>query len=304
MRLVFVGAVEGSLVALNALIRAGLAPTLVVTLPAANAGRHSDFADLIGPARAAGSAVHETTDINAEATIAAIAAVEPDVTAVIGWSQICRAPFRAVARLGSIGFHPAPLPRFRGRAVIPWTILMGETESGSSLFWLDEGVDSGDILLQRRFPLSPDETARSLYDRHTANLAAMLPEAVARIRDGHAPREPQDHGQASWCAKRTPADGLIDWRDDAEAILRLVRAVGDPYPGAFTAHAGEKIVIDRASLFPGGRRYIGMAGQVQLFTPGGFVVRCGDGECIEVTGWRSASGKRPKMHARLGGDIA
>jgi methionyl-tRNA formyltransferase len=243
--------------------------------------------------------VHHTTNINAEATLEALRAHGPDLCAVIGWSQICRAPFRAIARLGNLGFHPAPLPRLRGRAVIPWTILLGEATSGSTLFWLDEGVDSGDIVLQHLFDMAPDETARSLYDKHTANLRAMVPEAVRLIRLGERPAVPQDHTLASYCARRRPEDGLIDWSEPAEAVLRLVRAAGEPFPGAFSHHAGRPIVIDAAVPFLHSRRYVGLAGQVQALTERGFVVRCGDGDCIEVTAWRLEGGGRPKLHDKL-----
>ncbi|MFN0192919.1 MAG: methionyl-tRNA formyltransferase [Aestuariivirga sp.] len=301
MKTVFAGAVEGSRIALDALIGAGLAPALVVTLPPSAAGRHSDFSDLTSVAEAAGIEVHHTQTINGAATIAALRALEPDLAMVIGWSQICKQEFRSVAKLGCIGFHPAPLPRLRGRAVIPWTILLGETESASTLFWLDEGTDSGPILLQRRFELSPEESARGLYDKHTANLAAMLPEAVGLVARGAPPRVGQDHSKATYCAKRTPEDGLIDWREPAAAILRFIRAVGEPYPGAFAFHNEDKIVIDKARLFSGSHQYIGLTGQVQNHTAEGFTVRCGDGNMIEVQSWRTPRGGKPGVHSRLTG---
>ncbi|MBB3937555.1 methionyl-tRNA formyltransferase [Aureimonas phyllosphaerae] len=301
IRTVFVGAVEGSLVALEALIAAGRAPVLVVTLPPESAHRHSDYVDLARPARKTGAAVHFTTNINAPETVEAIRAAAPDLTMVIGWSQICREPFRSVARLGTLGYHPSPLPRFRGRAVIPWTILAEETTSGSSVFWLDEGVDSGPIIVQRLFPVAHDETARSLYDKHKQALAEIAVDALDRIARGEAAGTAQDERLASYCAKRTEADGLIDWREPSEAILRLVRAVGDPYPGAFTFDAGDRIVVGSACALAPHGRHIGLTGQVQGHTERGFSVLCGDGITIEVTTWRgSPDGRRPKVHARLG----
>src|SRR5262245_43904158 len=141
----FVGAVEGSAVALKALHDAGIVPALTITLPPEASHRHSDFADLTTPARQAGGAIHHTANINADATLEAVAAVQPDLVLVIGWSQICKRPFRDIARIGTVGFHPSALPKMRGRAVIPWTILIGERETGSTLFWIDEGTDSGPI---------------------------------------------------------------------------------------------------------------------------------------------------------------
>ncbi len=301
MRTVFVGAVEGSRVALEALIDTGRNPALVVTLGDDVAHRHSDFADLTSPARDANCDVLHVRDINASDTLHAIRAVKPDICMVIGWSQICREPFREIARIGNIGFHPAPLPRLRGRAVIPWTILTNQPTTGSTLFWLDEGVDSGDILLQRTFDVVAEETARSLYQKHLAALKEILPEALSLVESDTAPRVAQDHSLASYCARRTADDGLIDWCDPAEGILRLIRAVGDPYPGAFTHYKGERLFIDAAAPFSHSDRYIGLVGQVQCHTDTGFVIRCGDGNCIEVTQWRDTSERRPGVHVKLGG---
>jgi methionyl-tRNA formyltransferase len=296
MRIAFVGAVEGSRVAFDALVGAGMAPSLLITLAADVSARHSDFVDLAGPARAAGTDIHFTRNVNAADTVATLHAAKPDLTLVIGWSQICRAEFRSAARLGSVGFHPAPLPRFRGRAVIPWTIIANEQETGSTFFRLDEGVDSGPIVLQKLFAVAPHETARSLYEKHKQALAEMTPLVVAAITRDNSVGVAQDDTRASYCAKRTADDGAIDWKQEATRVLRLVRAVGDPYPGAFTLDAGARIVVDTARMFAPQGRYIGLAGQVQTHTENGFTVLCGDGATIEVTSWRGA---RPKVHAKL-----
>lgn len=298
MRIAFVGAVEGSLVALDALVAAGATPALVITLPREASGRHSDFVDLAAPAYAAGAAVYFATDINAPETVAALQHARPDLTMVIGWSQICRGPFRAVARLGTLGYHPAPLPRFRGRAVIPWTILANESETGSTIFWLDESVDSGPIVAQELFAVAPDETARSLYEKHKRALTRLVPQAVGAVAGNREVGSPQDHALASYCAKRTVEDGLIEWREPAANILRLIRAVGDPYPGAFTFQKGERIVIEAGRPFAPPGKYFGMPGQVQSHTEGGFTVLCGDGSTVEATAWRGLNGK-PKIHTKL-----
>jgi methionyl-tRNA formyltransferase len=297
MRIVLVGAVESSAVALQALRAVGADPALIVTLPPEAAARHSDFVDLGKIAR--GSPVFTTTSINSSEALEAIRSIAPDVCFVIGWSQICGEAFRAIAKLGTIGFHPSPLPRLRGRAVIPWTILQGEVSSASTLLWLDEGVDSGDLLLQRHFDVSSAETARTLYDKHTHNLTEMLPETVELVRSGSLPRLPQDHTNATYCAKRTLEDGLIDWRQPAEVILRFIRAVGDPYPGAFTFLDGHRLTIDRAANYSRSDRFVGLVGQVQALEDEHLVVRCGDGKCILATQWRVAPPIKPRPHARF-----
>lgn len=301
MRTAFVGAVEGSAIALRALNASGLSPQLVLTLPLEHGSRHSDFVDLAPLASAAGSEVVRVANINGEAALDALRSFGPDLVLVIGWSQICHAPFRSIARIGNIGFHPAPLPRMRGRAAIPWTILLDVKRTAASLFWLDDGVDSGPLLLQEEIEVAADETARSLYLKQTSALARMLPKAVELVRSGSAPRIEQDHSLATYCARRTPEDGRIDWREPARSVLRLIRAAGEPYPGAFTNHDGCRLIIDRATILPESSRFIGIAGQVQCHTPEGFAVRCGDGECLNVTAWRmGVRDDRPRIHSRLG----
>lgn len=300
LRVAFVGAVEGSLIGLRALIDAKLPPGLVITLPPEAAKRHSDFADIATPATKAGSRVAFARNINAPETLAVLEEFSPDLCLVIGWSQICGPAFLSAVDHNAIGFHPAPLPRMRGRAVIPWTILMDEKRSGSSLFWLDEGTDSGPIVLQRIFDLADDETARSLYDRHTANLTAMLPEAVRLVADGKAPRQQQDHTLATYCAKRTPEDGRIDWSRPASEILRLIRAVGDPYPDAFTNVSDQVLSIAAAAAYDKSERYVGVAGQLQARSEDALIVRCGDGQCIEISSWTWDGEKPPPMHTVFG----
>ena len=105
----------------------------------------------------------------------------------------------------------------------------------------------------------------------------------------------------SFCATPTAEDGRIDWHDPAASILRLIRAVGDPYPGAFTFYKGQKIRIDTATPVENSRQYIGLTGQIQAHTERGFIVLCGDGECIEAHAWEWTSDRRPPVHGKLGG---
>lgn len=301
MRIVLVGAVESTKVALETLIGIKTPPNAVVTLPPEALVRHADAVDLAPlVAQSSDTGIVYTTDVNSAETLAAISANRPDLILVIGWSQVCKSAFRSLARLGCIGFHPSALPSLRGRAVIPWTILERETVSGSTFFWLDDGIDTGDIVVQHRFPLMRNETARSLYDKQINNIRSLLPEVVAQFAAGSPERRPQAADGASYCARRGPEDGLIDWHAPADDVLTLIRAVGDPYPGAFTTLAGERLVIDRARLFPGNERFIGMTGQVQSGTDAGFVVRCGDGQCIEVLEWRWNGSRKPGRHVVLG----
>ena len=301
MKIVLVGAVESTEIALNALCKSGFVPEMVVTLPPELAHRHSDFVD-VGPlAQEHGCALHLTQKSDSDETIAAIRAIDPDLVLVIGWSQLCGPTFRAVPKLGCIGFHPSDLPKLRGRAVLPWTILLQEKVVGASLFWLAEGADTGEIAAKARFEVDTETiTARGLYDRHMEALADMLPPLMDRIAAGDVPRVPQIEEGASTCALRRPEDGLIDWTASAADIHRLIRAAGPPYPGAFT-HAvdGTKLVLTNVRHTPRKDYYIGIPGQVQDIDGKVFTVYCGDGNCIDILDWYGAD-VPPKLHTKLG----
>lgn len=275
MRIVLVGAVGSTEVALRTLTRERTPPVALVTLPQSQSQRHSDFVPLPPIAEQFNIPVIESSSINSPATLRSIRKCDPEYILVIGWSQICHEPFRSIARVGSIGFHPALLPENRGRAVIPWTILQRQRETGTTLFWLDEGVDSGDILLQKRLPVDPAETAATLCEKHETALGEMLVQMLPLLRRGDPPREAQDHAKATYCARRKAEDGWIDWHQSAADVWTLIRAVGKPYPGAFTLFNGKKMTIWDAD-FVGERPYWGLPGQVQAVSDRGALVQCGD----------------------------
>lgn len=305
MRAILIGAVESSRVAIEAIGAAGgWALPLVLSLPNELAQRHSDFVDLAPAAKAAGARFMPITNVNSPESLAAIRAADADYIFVIGWSQICGAEFRALLPDRIIGFHPAPLPRMRGRAVIPWTILAEEPITGATLFWIDGGVDSGAVLEQRFFHVAPQETATTLYARHMAVLREMMDAALVQLAAGEPQRREQDEEYATWAARRIAADGWVDWTQPAAAIERLVRAVTRPYPGAFTRFAGANLTIWTAQVVPGGAYQFAAPGQVVDCDATSFCVMCGDGELLHVTDCSSAVGSIPKRHARLGTSIS
>jgi methionyl-tRNA formyltransferase len=307
MRIVLVGAVESSIRLLCALAETGHPPLAVVTLPMSKAGRHSDFVDLRPIAAEANIPVIETNEVNAVEIVERLRGLALDYLFVVGWSQIVRPPLLRLPKRGCIGLHPAPLPELRGRAVIPWTILLGRRTTGTTLFWMDEGVDSGDILAQEIFDVATDETAASLIAKHMAALARMLRTVIPALAAGMGPRRPQDHARATYCARRTAVDGLIDWSRDARDVWALIRAVSDPYPGAFTFSSGRKLTVWSAG-WVSEAPYVGVPGQVQALGPSGALVACGHGH-VELSsvqleaGVRSPAGKVLKVHERLGLDL-
>lgn len=307
MRSALVGAVESTAVTFRALIRAGYPPELVITLPLEKSARHSDYVDLRPLARAAGIELAEAAQINAPGVVADLGRRGLDYLFVVGWSQIVSGQMLALVSKGAIGYHPAPLPELRGRAVIPWTILLNRRATGSSLFWMDEGMDSGDLLAQALFDVAEDETAATLIAKHMKALDSMLSRVVPELARGAETRTPQDHTQASYCSKRTAADGLIDWTRSEREVWTLIRAVSDPYPGAFTFSGNRRLVVwvaDKVESAP----YFGLPGQVQqLATDGSALVACRQGfvrlRCVQMEGGgRVLPAAVLKIHERLGLD--
>jgi len=300
-RAVLVGAVGSTAVAIRAFARSDWELSLCVTLPPEKAARHSDYVDLFDEARMAGAEVFFTSATNEPDTLAAIRAARPDCIFVIGWSQICGPDFLAIAPGGVIGYHPAALPRLRGRAAIAWTILLDEKITASSLFWMTDGVDDGPILQQKFFHVAPRETASTLYAKHIAALGQMLDRALIRLANGEAKPEAQDESCATYAVRRTPADGKIDWQKPATEIDRLVRAAGRPYPGAYTTAKGARLTIWTSEPIERPLPFHAEPGQLVAHDDGDLLVQTGTGQ-LRIIEWSWEPGGHPPMHCPLGRD--
>lgn len=310
-KFVFIGSVELSQMALEEFINQGLAPELVVTLKPELSGRHSDFSDLASVSANSGIPVQFVRNINEPELIETLTKMAPDYIFVIGWSQLIKTELLNLPSKGCIGFHFAKLPRNRGRAAIPWVILNEETETGVTFMHLDEGVDSGDIVCQRSIAIAQDERARTLYDKVCAGLQDMVREVSDRLKStGELPAMPQNADEATYLAKRTGDDGWIDWNKPAREIERLIRAAGEPYPGAFTIYRNQKLIIWDAKYIPE-FNHIGTIGQVLSYDDDGSAfIQCGEGWIkalsVEIEGGNSAAPPAKVLspsQERLGLDI-
>ncbi|MFL0357235.1 methionyl-tRNA formyltransferase [Erythrobacter sp. GH1-10] len=299
MRAAVVGAVGSTAILLEELANSDQWDVpIVVTLPQELYRRHSDLVELSPFAERLGSRLFRTGKTNDPGTLQAIDEAQPDYVFVVGWSQLCSADFLAIRPGKVIGYHPAPLPRLRGRAALPWTILLDERITAGSLFWMGEGTDDGDLLAQHYFHLAGDETVAELYDRHMRCLSRMLQEVLPSLAAGDETRTRQDERCATWAAKRTPADGLIDWHDDTRSIDRLIRAVGRPYPGAYSFVGKRKITIWRSEIVTQPSRYHAKAGQIVEREEGTLRIATKDG-LLALTDWEIEGEKPPLLHSIL-----
>jgi methionyl-tRNA formyltransferase len=170
--------------------------------------------------------------IRAEDAIAEIRALAPDVIVVMAYGQILPRAVLEIPPIACLNLHASLLPRHRGAAPIQAAIVAGDRETGISVMYMDEGLDTGDVLLQKRIDVAPNETGGSLHDRLAEIAPAALEEALAALRNGTAPRLPQDSALATYAAKLEREDGRLDWGEPAAVLERKIRAF-DPWPGAF-----------------------------------------------------------------------
>jgi methionyl-tRNA formyltransferase len=259
----------------------------VVTLPGPIDPSRSGQCAFDEAASRLGASLHETLDVNAEGTLDEVRRLDPELIFVVGWSQLVRDPFIALAREGVFGMHPTLLPRHRGRAPIPWAILCGLARTGVTLFEIsDATADSGAIVGQTIVDIAPDETATTLFERlaeaHVELVREYVPQLIART----APRVSQDPARASAWPKRVRADGIIDWDTRAPYLYDWVRAQTRPYPGAFTYAGEEKVVVWSAR--PVELVESAPSGTIVAIRPEGPVVACGEGglllEDVETRG--------------------
>lgn len=210
---------------------------------------------------------------------AAISEFSPDICIIVGWYWIVKPELLDMVPEGWLGIHASLLPKYRGGSPLVWAIINGERESGLSLFYFDEGIDTGDIVAQKRFEIGVNETIGDILRKVELHSVEVIQENYPLLIDGTASRMPQNHSQATYAASRKPIDGRIDWNMSSERICDFIRAQNHPYPGAFSSiSSGKTLRIWQAGNFP--YPYYGCAGQVVMVENDHVVVTCGGGSAI------------------------
>lgn len=263
---------------LRASAEEGLDVVAVVTLPGPVDPDRAGQCAFDAVATELEAALIQTRDVNAPETVDRLRETEPEAIFVVGWSQLVREPFIALAPGRAYGMHPTLLPRHRGRAPIPWAILTGLARTGVTLFEItDPTADSGPIVGQVELAIERDETATTLFERSAQAHVALIRRFVPQLLAGRVDRVPQDERRASWWPKRTPADGIIDWDTRASYLYDWVRAQTRPYPGAFSFLGEERVVVWRARPVEAAAA---PSGTVVEERPEGPVVACGEGALL------------------------
>jgi methionyl-tRNA formyltransferase len=179
----------------------------------------------------------------------AFVGLQPDLSMLAFVTDIIPERLLRIPSLGTICYHPSLLPRHRGASAINWAIIQGDTRTGLTVFWVDEGIDTGPILLQKEVGIGPDETTGSLYFNalFPMGVEAMV-EAVELIRKGEAPRIAQDESKATYEPPCDDAVASVDWKKSSRDLYNLIRGC-DPQPGAYSTLKGKKIRLYAACLY-------------------------------------------------------
>ena len=184
-------------------------------------------------------AVLQPARIKDRQAIEEIRALKPDVIVVMAYGQILPRGVLEIPKIACLNLHASLLPRWRGAAPIQAAIAAGDRNTGITVMYMDEGLDTGDILLQRTINILPSDTGGALHDRLAGIAPETLLESLDLLAKGKAPRTPQDNSLATFAPKLKREDGNIDWSDPADAIDRKIRAF-NPWPGAFMTHRSER----------------------------------------------------------------
>jgi methionyl-tRNA formyltransferase len=216
-----------------------------VFCPPDRGGRTDAFKDA---ALAAGIPVFQPPRMKDPQAYDQMGSLNPDLAVLAFVTDIVPGKVLAVPKLGAICYHPSILPRYRGASAINWAVINGEQETGLTIFWVDEGIDTGDILLQKKVEIGPNDTTGTVYFNKLYPLGVeACVEAVDLIARGQAPRIPQDHSQATYDPPCDEKVAVFNWNQPARKVYDFVRGC-DPQPGATTTYKGEKVKLYNASF--------------------------------------------------------
>lgn len=284
LRIVFMGTPDFAVPSLKALLDANFDVVGVFTQPdrARGRGHKVTYSPVKRAALDAELPIFQPRRLREDEAMEALRGLKPDAIVVVAFGQLLPKAVLDLPPLGCINVHASLLPKYRGAAPIQAAIAAGETVTGVTTMYMDEGLDTGDMILRREVPIEPADDVGTLHDKLAVVGAELLVETMRLIAAGEAPRTKQDDSQATYAPKIEREHGAIDWRQSARALFNHVRAFR-PWPGAYTGHRGRILkVLDLLPFeqdVPDGSRLDGevQPGLVVGVSGEGFIVQTGDG---------------------------
>ena len=293
MRIVMFGFQTWGYKTLRALIDLDHEVVLAVTHPASEDSYRAVFSDSVEDlARANRIPVHLTERVDTE-TIDLVKHAAPDVVVVNSWYTWMPPELYNLPPHGTLNLHDSLLPKFTGFSPVLWALISGASEFGLTVHRMDDGLDTGDILIQHSLPIKPTDTGTELVLRGMDLIPGVLRDALSALESGTAVWRPQNKAERTYFHKRSERDSLIDWGWPAEDLERFVRALSAPYPRPFSFYRGERVEVLEARVSEA--RYGGTPGRVIVQEGGGAVVSGpeayrGDNRGLVVTLVRTADG--------------
>jgi methionyl-tRNA formyltransferase len=285
MRFVFCGTPSFALPTLLAVLRAGHEALLVVTQPDRRSGRGMQL--VIPPVKetalAAGLPVVQPEKIRNNLEFRTqLETLKPDVILIVAYGRIIPRWMLDLPRMGNINLHGSLLPKYRGAAPIQWAVANGEPVTGVTTMRIDEGLDTGDILMQREMAVAPDHTSEDLFPLLAAMGAPLMVETLEGLTSGTIMPRKQDDSQATHAPILTREDGRIDFSQPAMTVYNRWRGF-QPWPGAWTTLAGKKLIAHRLMPFEPGALTNSAATPAEIhIEQGRLFVACGDRSWLEI----------------------
>lgn len=293
------GTPEFAVPSLEALLRSGDQVVGVVSQPDRPKGRGHQ---LVSPpvklvAERAGIPVLQPLKIRTPDFLQALSAWQPDFIAVTAFGRILHAPILQLPPRGCVNVHGSLLPKYRGAAPVQWAVINGEKKTGITTMLMDEGMDTGPMLLQEELDILPDDTAGTLAPRLAELGGRLLVDTIAQLKAGTLRPTKQDDGQATMAPLLKKEDGLIDWSMSAQSLSDRVRGLS-PWPGAYTFLGADRWNIWKAVLSPGAP--VEKPGTIVTVNKHSILVATGEG-MLEIREIQTANSKRMSVGQFLAG---
>lgn len=252
MKIVFMGTPEFAVPSLIELKNTGLDIELVITQIDKRKGRGKklQYTPVKEKALELDLDVFQPTDVNSSETIKKLKSINPDLIVVVAYGQILSREILELPKYGCINVHASLLPKYRGAAPINWAIINGELETGVTIMEMEEGLDTGDMIIKKSIPIEEDDDYISIHDKLSFLGGKTLIEAINQIVEGVCKKTPQDDSLSNYAKMIFKSTGKIDWNKTGKEIKNLVRGL-KPWPSAYTDYNGETIKIHKVSLVEG-----------------------------------------------------
>jgi len=264
---------------IQALLDAGYDIAAIFTHPD-NAGENNFFGSVARLAAEQGIAVYAPEDVNHPLWVERIRALAPDMIFSFYYRNLLSDAIVSTAKHGAFNLHGSLLPQYRGRAPLNWVLVNGEKETGVTLHRMVKRADAGNIVAQQKVDITDTDVAMTLHRKLCTAAQSLLRDALPQIANGSIDETVQDESQATYVGRRTPDDGRLNWEQSAESLHNLVRAVSDPWPGAFGFVGTNKFIVWKSRV----RHDVAAAKPGTVMSVSPLVVACGNGALEIITG--------------------